>query len=105
MGRLYYAVDAAPIEVDDGLLAHLSVAMVARLRSNGGFALSWTKREEGARTAWISPASPLRFEFEAVRRPATESALVERLVDLSYSEGGLSLDEAAESGAPAYRRR
>ncbi|WP_149084202.1 MULTISPECIES: DUF7882 family protein [Microbacterium] len=90
MGTLTYA-NAAPIEVDDELLAHLRAATVTKLRRNEPFALTVQTGADRAETLWIHASIPIRFVVEgtvALHRP-----LLARLMRAAGSTGGLDLTD------------
>ena len=88
MGQLMYGSPPEIFELDDRTLAHVEVVTLAKLRRNESFALS-VEGEDGARsTAWLSPASTLRFEY-AVGRHEINREWLELLIDSANSTSGL----------------
>ena len=98
MGKLIYGNDSS-IVLDDRLLAHLKVAVVAKLRRDEKFSISWAHDDgSGRSTVWIHPSIPLRFEFDGSRTPVLNRAWVEALVMSANSTGGLQMvPEPAQS--------
>jgi hypothetical protein len=102
MGKLIYGNDSS-IVLDDRLLAHLKVAVIAKLRRDEKFSLSWMHDDGGGRsTIWVHPGIPLRFQFDGSRAPVLNRAWVEALVMSANSTGGLQLvPEPAATAQPA----
>ena len=97
MGHLHYGQSDASYEFDDRTLAHLEIVTLAKLRRNESFALS-IEGDDGSRsTAWLSPASTLRFEY-AVGRHEINREWLELLIDLANSTSGLRV--VPEPAAP-----
>lgn len=91
MGTLTYANSAAPIEIDDELLAHLRAATVTKLRRNEPFALTVPTGPDQTETLWIHASIPIRFVVETsvtLHRP-----LLARLMQAASSTGGLDLTD------------
>src|SRR5690606_261876 len=64
MGILYYGGSNVPIHIEDRALAHLKVVIIAKLRRNESFTVSWRHHPtepEGRSTIWLHPSLPLRF--------------------------------------------
>src|SRR3712207_2441095 len=91
MGKLIYGRDSS-IDIEDRLLAHLKLAVVAKLRRDEKFTLSWThENDSGRSTIWVHPAIPLQFKFDGSRAPVINRAWVEALMMSANSTGGLQL--------------
>ena len=93
MGRLIYGPQSLEIDFDDRLLAHLKVAMFAKMRRNESFSLSWTEPESsgyGRSSVWIHPTTPLHFRFHGGRRPALNRAWIEQLSQSASTVSGLA---------------
>ncbi len=102
MGHLLYGRPAEEIEIDDRTLAHLKIAMLAKLRRGESFAFSFeidVANGSGRSTIWINPAIPLQFRFLGSRQPAINRAWLEELVVSSNSVDGLRM--LAEPSDPA----
>jgi hypothetical protein len=91
MGTLYYGAHATPVRFDDRLLAHLRAAIIAKLRRDEKFVLSWQSEDEPARqySIWVHPAIELRFEFDGPSLPLLNRAWVERLVGSANTAEGM----------------
>lgn len=66
MGTLIYSGDFE-IEIDDRMLAHLKIVILAKLRRAESLSLSWVVAKSGGsgrETVWISPGTALRFRFD-----------------------------------------
>jgi hypothetical protein len=91
MGKLIYGHDSS-IDIEDRLLAHLKLAVIAKLRRDEKFTLSWTHEgDTGRSTIWVHPAIPLQFKFDGSRAPVINRAWVEALMMSANSTGGLQM--------------
>jgi len=106
MGKLYYD-ESAEIDVEDRVLAHLQIVIVAKLRRNEAFLLSWRSDPgagDGRNAIWLHPALSLRFTYFGGRMPRINPAWIAELTDLANSAGGLyATAEPAEPVRPASR--
>ncbi|RNE62628.1 DUF7882 family protein [Cryobacterium tepidiphilum] len=94
MGKLIYGSPGTAIEIEDRALAHLKVAMLAKLRRDEKFALSWQHGAEGGggrSTVWVHPSIPLQFIFNGGKQPTLNKAWVELLVETANSGSGIQL--------------
>jgi hypothetical protein len=103
MGRLIYGSPGTAIEIDDRALAHIKVAILAKLRRDEKFALSWQHGSEGGggrSTIWLHPSIPLQFVFNGSRQPSLNRAWIDELLVTANSAGGLQLipEPGAEPG-------
>lgn len=107
MGTLYYGASTSTDEFDDRVLAHLQLAIVAKLRRGEPFVFSWDVEREkgsGSNAIWISPTIPLRFTYQAGRRGPINRSWVEALLKAANSVAGLRIvDEPVESVQSASR--
>ncbi|WP_426519115.1 ATP-dependent DNA ligase [Diaminobutyricibacter sp. McL0618] len=107
MGTLYYGASTSMAEFDDRVLAHLQMAIVAKLRRGESFVFSWDVDREkgsGSHSLWISPTIPLRFTYQAGRRGPINRSWVDALVKTANSVPGLRIvDEPSESVQSASR--
>jgi hypothetical protein len=91
MGKLIYGRGGV-IDVEDRLLAHLKMAIVAKLRRDEKFTLSWVHENgTGRSTIWVHPAIPLHFKFDGSRQPVLNRAWIDALLVSANSTGGLQL--------------
>ena len=104
MGRLYYGATGTEIHFDDRLLAHLKVVIVAKLRRDEKFTLSWQREETdaGRCTVWLHPAIELQFEFDERERPPLNREWVDQLMATANSGDGMRV--IPEPDARAVRR-
>lgn len=99
MGKLFYGNTDQPIDVPDGLLAHLKVVATTKLRRSESFTLSWRHRDDepgGRTTIWLHSSIPLRFVFAGSEPDAIDPALLRDLANAANSSGGLTLDFSEE---------
>ncbi len=87
MGSLVYDDDRVA-EFDDRTLAHLEVVIVNKLRRQESFPFTWTD-ETRTVTVWVSPNTPLEFNFAGNRRPQLNREWVEELALAASSSTGL----------------
>ncbi|WP_336644750.1 DUF7882 family protein [Microbacterium sp. USHLN186] len=96
MGRLKYDGTAAPVIIDDVILAHLKIVIGTKLRRNESFLMTWVRHDGGedARTTiWLHPAIPLQFGFDdATMHPIDPDRIASIMTALNAS-GELVLDE------------
>lgn len=103
MGILYYGGSAVPIHIEDRALAHLKVVIVAKLRRNESFTVSWKHHESeptGRSTIWINPSLPLRFVFDEPEAPELNRAWIEELAHSANALGGIMLTEEHVESPP-----
>ena len=94
MGKLIYGAVQREIEIDDGLLAHLEVVVLSRLRRNNAFALRWAERADSGdtrRTVWVHQAADLYFEYDTPDAPQLDRELLDRLAKAADSNAGINL--------------
>ena len=94
MGVLHYGTDSNPIHIADRALAHLKVVIVAKLRRQESFTVSWQHPEEdgaGRSTIWMHPSIPVRFEFDEATAPEINRAWIEELAQSANALGGITL--------------
>lgn len=96
MGYLAYD-GSARVSFDDVVLAHLEVAIFAKLQRKESFALTWRESRangSGRSTIWLDSTLPIRFHYDSPRPPAINREWLRRLTDAANSNGGLIvLDE------------
>ncbi len=99
MGKLIYGC-RSEYEFDDRLLAHLKVAVTAKLRRQECFMLSWAidaRDASGRMSLWLAPAIPLQFKFAGSRRPTLNRAWIDVMVQFSNSARGLVVISEADA--------
>lgn len=96
MGILYYGGSAMPIHIEDRALAHLKVVILAKLRRNESFTVSWRHHETepvGRSTIWMHPSLPIRFVFDEPEAPELNREWIEELAHSANALGGITLTE------------
>lgn len=103
MGRLIYDHIGPAVDIDDRTLAHLKVVIVAKLRRQESFTLSWERPDEyGRTTIWIHPTIPVQFEFDSAEPEQLNRQWIQRLADSAARGGGIVLTgEHTDTEAPA----
>lgn len=94
MGTLVYGSDRFAIEIDDRTLAHLQLAVVAKLRRRESFALTWRDEDgsgQGRTVLWIHEAIPLRFEYAGSRMASINKTWVDALLVTASTTVGMRL--------------
>ncbi|PPL19734.1 DUF7882 family protein [Microterricola pindariensis] len=87
MGSIIYG-GGRRIQFDDRTLAHLQRIIVAKLRRQESFTLSWQAEDgkQGRFSLWIHPSIPLQFEFDEAEQPdVNREWLTRMLVDATAS--------------------
>ena len=104
MGTLTYVGVDYPF--DDRTLAHLKVAITAKLRRGESFLLSWTAPAEegsGRVSLWMSPSLPLIYRFTDPDAIELSRTWLEALAASAQQVQGMTVMDEAEAGA--LRRR
>lgn len=94
MGYLLYGRPPEEIEVEDRILAHVKIVILAKLRRDESFSLSFEHDEAdggGRTTLWLHPSIPLQFNFDESKQPSINRAWLEALVVAANSNDGLRL--------------
>ncbi len=106
MGTLMYD-SKVTASIDDRILAHLQIVMLAKLRRGEPFAFTWNENSNGLgrTTIWIHSAISLSFQYYGGRAAQINSRWVQALARSSNSVGGLEIvpEPTAASGPPAAR--
>ncbi|WP_431219425.1 hypothetical protein [Leifsonia xyli] len=71
MGKLVYGA-GQEYDLDDRVLSHVKLAIVAKLRRHESFLLNWdvpVEQGSGRVSLWISREVPLAFQFSGSRPP------------------------------------
>jgi hypothetical protein len=101
VGYLVYG-SSAEHEVEDRALAHLKIAIVAKLRVQESFLINLTipaERGSGRVSLWISPGIPLEFRFSGSKPPELNRVWIDAMSRSSHGVRGMVLmgeHEAAE---------
>ncbi|HWH97670.1 MAG TPA: hypothetical protein VNS80_04820 [Pseudolysinimonas sp.] len=99
MGSLHYGSPPATFELDDRVLAHVELVMLAKLRRNESFALTVDEPKGGRSTIWINASSTLRFEFTAATDDINRAWLDELIDSANTTTGMRILPEPAKVAA------
>lgn len=93
MGQLLYGSPPEVIEFDDRVLAHLDMVIIAKLRRDEKFTLTWENPSGDCErsTIWLHPAIPLQFKFESRERQPLNKAWLEELMNTANTGAGLRI--------------
>ncbi|WP_091227160.1 ATP-dependent DNA ligase [Microbacterium sp. 3J1] len=93
MGKFIY--EGGPkVEIDDRALAHVQLAVTAKLRRGEPFGFTWKEDASlggGRTTVWIHAGSSIVFKYFGSRQPQINRAWVEALAFTANSPSGLYL--------------
>ena len=91
MGTLHYGSPPASFKIDDRTLAHVELVIMAKLRRRENLSFAIIDEKTSLRQAlWISPVTPLRFEYDAPM-PEINRLWLQELVDTANSSSGLRI--------------
>ncbi|MBG6239426.1 hypothetical protein IWX78_002413 [Mycetocola sp. CAN_C7] len=92
MGTLTYD-SKLTAQLDDRILAHLQIVMLAKLRRGEPFAFTWNENANGLgrTTVWIHNAISLTFQYYGGKAPLINQRWIQVLVRSSNSVGGLEI--------------
>ena len=96
MGKLVYGDGSLQLDIDDRVLAHLQIVIVAKLRRDEGFVMSWRDAPDaghGRSSMWLHRSVPLYFTFESPEVGPINRQWVEILTVSANSAAGLRLVE------------
>lgn len=96
MGRLAYGYGNLEVDIDDRVLSHLQIVIVAKLRRNEGFMLTWTDEPavgDGRSSVWLHQSIPLYFKYDSSTPPHINRAWLEALTVSASSAAGLRIVE------------
>jgi hypothetical protein len=102
MGHLIYG-PGAEYEIEDRTLAHVKIAILAKLRVQESFLMSWTidpAQGSGRVSVWMDPAIPLQFRFSGSRPPELNRVWLAALGHSAHGTRGMLI--MAESEAADY---
>jgi hypothetical protein len=102
MGTLLYG-STFSIGLDDRVLAHLQLVIVAKLRRREAFTFTWLNPDSEQRfTVWLHDSVPLVFKYDGTVMPSINREWLELLTDSASSPQGMRLlDEPSPKQAPA----
>ncbi|WP_203135923.1 DUF7882 family protein [Microbacterium sp. JZ31] len=93
MGTLIYD-SAGPIFIEDRALAHLRAVIMAKLRRNESFSVSWQHADgdsDEQTTIWVHPAIPIRFVLSEPLVGELNRKWLSQLVESANEHGGIVL--------------
>lgn len=99
VGQLIYGPGTV-YEMDDRTLAHVKLALTAKLRRQESFLLSWpiaADQGSGRTSLWMAPTLPLQFQFSGSRPPTINRNWVVAMLEGSHSDRGLMILSEAEA--------
>lgn len=99
MGKLRYDSSSPAISIDDAELAHLKIVIGTKLRRGESFMMTWRPLdcEPGALcSAWIHPAIPMEFYFEADATFKIDASHISELIERLNATGDLLLAQLLE---------
>lgn len=94
MATLIYGPQNLHVEFDERVLAHVKVAVLAKLRRSESFSLSWVEGEaagHGRSSIWLNPAVALQFRFRERSRQRLNRAWVEQMLESANLHGELTI--------------
>ncbi|MCU1542955.1 MAG: ATP-dependent ligase [Microbacteriaceae bacterium] len=94
MGTLVYGSNRTEVTIDDRVLAHLRLVILAKLRRSESFAFNVDHALEGqeaASTIWMQPAMELEFNFAPDFTPQINKVWADRLMHSANSVKGLEV--------------
>jgi len=93
MGQLLYGSPPEVIEFDDRILVHLDMVIIAKLRRDEKFTLTWNDCSGGDRrcTIWLHPAIPLQFRFDSLEPQKINRGWLEHLMNTANTGAGLQI--------------
>ena len=106
MGKFIYGTPSISVDVEDRVLAHLKVVIIAKLRRGESFTFSWHKTAEsgsGHSSVWLNPSVPLEFDFVGSKAPTLNKTWLEELVHLANSPAGLRITPEPTEGDDSHR--
>ncbi|MEO6942338.1 MAG: ATP-dependent DNA ligase [Terrimesophilobacter sp.] len=101
MGKFIYGAPSISVDIDDRVLAHLKVVIVAKLRRGESFTFSWHRTAgsgSGHSSVWLNPSVPLEFDFAGSKAPTLNKVWLDELVHLANSPAGLRITPEPSNG-------
>lgn len=101
MGVLVYDGKSATVTIDDRVLAHLRLVILAKFRRQESFSFNWVlspSNGAGRGTVWMGPGIPVYFQFDGSKEPTINREWIEALMTAANSPAGLSVVPEPESG-------
>jgi hypothetical protein len=104
MALLIYGANEG-YEFDDRTLAHVKIALAAKLRVQESFLLNWmipAERGSGRVSLWVSPGIPLTFQFHGSKPPQLNKMWIDAMTRSAHGIRGMTV--MPEDEAEAYLR-
>lgn len=102
MGILHYGATGIEVEFDDRVLAHLQLAIGAKLRRGESFFLSWRddpKVGDGRSSIWLETSVPLAFSYRSKQPQEINKTWLNALTESADGALGMRLtDEPVKDG-------
>ncbi|KQV04983.1 DUF7882 family protein [Leifsonia sp. Root112D2] len=99
MGVLHYSATGIEVEFDDRVLAHLQLAMGAKLRRGESFFLNWrdtVQVGDGRSSIWVEPSIPLAFSYTTTDKQEINRGWLAILVNSAEGQHGMQLTDEPE---------
>jgi hypothetical protein len=96
VGRLLYGSPPVAFDLDDRVLAHVEIVVLAKLRRNESFAFSLAGKGDARTSIWVSPASDLQFEY-TIANHKINRAWLELLIESANTPAGLRVSPEPET--------
>jgi hypothetical protein len=99
MARLIYGANEG-FEFDERTLAHVKIALAAKLRLRESFLLNWVvpaERGSGRLSLWISPEVPLTFVFHGSVPPQLNKTWLDAMSRSAHGIRGMTVMPEAEA--------
>jgi arginine/ornithine N-succinyltransferase beta subunit len=94
VGAIYFGPARRKIPIDDRVLAHVRVVVMAKFRRNEACSFTWRRGEtekHGRSSVWLHPSIPIEFEFDGTRSPTLNREWITLLEIAANSASGLTL--------------
>jgi hypothetical protein len=94
MGSLVYGSNRTTVEIDDRVLAHLRVVILAKLRRGESFAFTSDHEvdgDEASSTIWMQPAMEVEFNLDPDTTVSINKEWADRLMQSANSVRGLEI--------------
>lgn len=103
-----YGPQETEYSFDARLLLHLRLAIIAKLRRNESFTLTWevpARDGSGRVVLWIHPSIPIKFTFPSSPVEAYNRQWVEDLLASAHSTAGMTLAPEPSTPTDSHRAR
>lgn len=100
MGRLLYGSPPVVFDLEDRTLAHVEIVVLAKLRRNESFAVSFPGKADARTAIWLNPSSVLQFEYGVATHTINRQWL-EELIETANTPQGLHIGDEPKAAKPA----